>query len=176
MSGLERVEGDGVHVVPARRTVVTALPLKAEARDRLAAMLGARVIDIRTECADADLVIAPSSSPQLLGRLRERYPTARVVVTELADEDLDIELTGPVTRLLRAGADAYVVADGLDDLAHKLGAPTATDGSSPTEVGQEHSMPMELLTASSFDDLVTLLRAAEEPAEPQQVERRTAEG
>lgn len=174
MSGVERVEADGVHVVPARRTVVTALPLKAEARERLAAALGARVIDIRTECADADLVIAPSSSPQLLGRLRERYPTARLVVTELADEDLDIELTGPVTRLLRAGADAYVVADGLDDLAHKLGAPA--DGSSATELGQEHSMPMELLTATSWDDLVTLLHPAQAPADGQPVERRAADG
>lgn len=174
MSGLERVDADGVDVVPARRTVVTALPLKAEARDRLAAALGARVIDIRTECADADLVIAPSSSPQLLGRLRERYPTARLVVTELEDDDLDIELAGPVTRLLRAGADAYVVADGLDDLAHKLGAPS-TDASA-TGMGREHSMPMELLTASSWDELVTLLHPAEQPADPHHVERRAADG
>jgi hypothetical protein len=158
-------EREPVQVVPARRTVVTALPLTASARERLARLLDARVIDIRTECVDADLVLSPSSSPQLIGKLKARYPSARIIVAELEDWEFDIDLTGPVTRLLRGGADGYVVADSLDDLARKLSAP-------PSPVtAEEHSMPRELHAATSIDDLVAaFLRQTER--EPSDVEQR----
>lgn len=159
MSELERVEADGVDVVPARRTVVTALPLRRAARERLSQLLGARVIDMRTVVDDADLVLSPSASPQLLGRLRNLYPSARIVVAELEDWEFDVDLTGPVTRLLRGGADAYVVADSLEDLAHKLGAPATAD----RPASPEHSMPMELHAANPVDDLLaTFLDQAEQ--------------
>jgi hypothetical protein len=171
VSGLERVEAEGVHVVPARRTVVLAVPLESEARERLAVLLDARIIDVRTECADADLVIYPAASPQLLGELKDKYPKARFVVTELEDWELDIDRTGPVTRLLRSGADAYVVAHSLDDLAYKLGATTSAPSGAAR---QEHSMPREILAAGPADDLAAVLGQIAEQHAPQPAERRPA--
>lgn len=140
---------DEVEVVTDRRTIATALPLKRRSRERLAELLGARVVDIRTPVDDVDLVLTPSCSPQLIGRLKARYGGARVVVVELDDWELDIEIGGPVKRILRNGADAYLLADSLDELAAKLGG--ASDPS-PTET--EPVVMRELTEASTVDDII----------------------
>jgi hypothetical protein len=136
-----------VDVVAGRRTIVTALPLKKAARERLAELLQARVVDVRTPVDHADLVLTPACSPQLIGRLRAQYEHARIVVVELDDWDLDIELPGPVKRLLRNGADAYLLADSLDELATKIAAPSAAaaDDSRP---------PHELPATATVDELI----------------------
>jgi hypothetical protein len=41
-------------------------------------------------------------------------------VVELDDWELDIGLPGPVKRILRSGADAYVLADSVEELARKI--------------------------------------------------------
>jgi hypothetical protein len=111
----------GTEVVTDRVTVVAALPLKRRARERLAELLGARVVDIRDTVDRADVVLTPPGSPQLIGMLRRKYgDDARIVVVELDDLDFDIELPGPVKRILRGGADAYVLADDLEELARKI--------------------------------------------------------
>ena len=111
--------------VGARRpvVVVTALPLNARARDALAAALGPGhvVTDIRDGEGGADIVVAPPCSPQALARLAQAFPGARLLVAEVADDDLDVDLTGPVTRVLDGGAEGYVVARSIADLAAKLG-------------------------------------------------------
>lgn len=138
-------------IVPRRPTVVAALPLKEPARQRLAELLGARVADVRDVIEAPELVITPPCSPTLLGRLKERYGGARVVVVELTDDLFDIDLGGPVQRLLTSGADAYVVADSLEDLATRLTGPPPADGA-PGDTS-----PLELPDATAaVDDLLTV--------------------
>lgn len=154
---------DRVEVLPARFTVVTALPLRRPARERLARLLDARVVDVRDPVDRADLVLTPSSSPQLIGALQRRYEGARVVVVELDDREFDISLSGPVQRLLRGGATGYVVADSLDELAGKLAPRGEPPEPSEQAVGEPGSR--ELQAPGVLDDLVAaFLRDAEAPA------------
>lgn len=122
--GIERSAPD-VEVVAARRTIVTALPLKRPARQRLAELLDARVVDVREPVDDVDLVLSPPCSPQLIGALGDKYGGARVVIVELDDWEFGIELGGPVKRILRSGAAAYVLADSVDELAAKIASRAA---------------------------------------------------
>lgn len=140
-----------VEVITDRPTVVTALPLRADARERLSRLLGARVVDIRDEGDTAELVLTPSSSPQLVGRLAHRYPGARIVVVELDDWELGIEMGGPVRRLLDAGAEAYVVADSIDELAERLLA-------GRTRIADAPDRPAAAIrSGTSVDDLISAL-------------------
>ena len=139
----------GVEVVDRRRTIVTAMPLKRAARERLAELLDARVVDVREPADHPDLVLTPACSPQLIGALIRKYPGARVVVVELDDWDFDIELPGPVKRILRSGAAAYVLADSIDELAGKLAVSTPT-----AAVDDEGQGPDELTSSPTVDDLI----------------------
>ena len=155
---MERLVGTEVEIVPGRPTVVSALPLRTAARQRLSQLLDARVIDVREPCDEPDLVLAPSSSPQLIGALKRQYGDARIVVVELDDTDLDIELSGPVRRLLDSGADAYVLADSLEDLAGKIrsGRP-GTDAAGSGEADEiERSAMRELPSGTTVEDLVAV--------------------
>ena len=128
---------DEIEVVGRRRTIVTALPLKRRARTLLADRLGdIRVVDISDSVDVADLVLAPSCSPQTIAALKDAYPSARLVVVEIEDWDLDIDLPGPVKRLLAAGADGYLTVDSLDELAVHLGA-----APEPVSGATMHSLP-----------------------------------
>lgn len=147
---MERVET--ADEVVERRTIVTALPLKRPARERLAELLDARVLDVRAPCDHADLVLTPACSPQLIAALGEKYDGARVVVVELDDWEFDIELSGPVKRILRSGAAAYVLADSLDELAAKLAAP-GPEADEPTE--QDVPSVHELSATQTVDDLIS---------------------
>ena len=147
---MERVET--ADAVVDRRTVVTALPLKRPARERLAELLDARVLDVRAPCDHADLVLTPACSPQLIAALGEKYDGARVVVVELDDWEFDIELSGPVKRILRSGAAAYVLADSLDELAAKIAAPGPGAGES---TDQAVSSVHELSATQTVDDLIS---------------------
>lgn len=137
-----------VEVVPRRRTIVTALPLKEVARERLAELLEARVVDVREPIDDADLVLTPACSPQLIDALRRKYDGARVVVVELDDREFDIDLSGPVKRILLGGASAYVLADSIEELASKIGARPET------ESGDDHAVVHELTANPTVDDLI----------------------
>ena len=134
-------------VVADRGTIVTALPLKKPARERLAELLQARVVDVRDFVDRVDLVLTPPCSPQLIAALRRKYEAARLVVVELDDWEFDIELPGPVKRILRGGADAYVLADSIDELARKIAS-----SQSSSEITQ--SEPHELSVASTVDEFI----------------------
>lgn len=146
---LERPDRFDVEVLPQRTTVVTALPLKRAARDRLAELLGARVVDVRDPVDHVDLVLTPACSPQLIAGLKRKYGGARVIVVELDDWDLDISLHGPVKRILRGGADAYVLADSMEELARKItpSRDRVIDDDAPV-------IPRELSSTSTVDDLI----------------------
>jgi hypothetical protein len=145
---IERIEPD-LEVLAPRCTIVTALPLKRAARQRLAELLDARVLDVREPCDNPDLVLTPACSPQLIGALGRKYNGAQVVVVELDDWEFDIELSGPVKRILRSGAAAYVLADSIDELAAKITSrpQTARRESDPAA---EH----ELTSSTTVDDLI----------------------
>jgi len=97
--------------VPEGVTVVaTAMRLSPAVRRRLSDDLGTDylVLDLHEAPDTTDVLLIHPISPQLLGRLRARFPQARVVVTEIDDEELGVSYTGPVSRLLDAGASAYL--------------------------------------------------------------------
>ncbi|GGN43666.1 hypothetical protein GCM10011578_093990 [Streptomyces fuscichromogenes] len=64
--------------------VVTAIAVEQSVREALAQRLGPGhiVLDIRDAGPDADIVLIPSASAQLLGILRLRFPQARILATE----------------------------------------------------------------------------------------------
>lgn len=144
---IERVEPD-VEVLERRRTIVTALPLQPAARRRLAELLGASVVDVRDPVDHPDLVLTPACSPQLIGALSRKYGGAEVVVVELDDWEFDIELSGPVKRILSSGAAAYVLADSIDELASKIATRPNTDGD------EDPGGVRELSSSATVDDLI----------------------
>jgi hypothetical protein len=123
-----------------RAVVVTAFPLKAPGRAKLAERLGdVEILDIRDAVFGADLVLAPSCSPQCVAALKGAYPTARIVVVELEDWELNVNIPGPVKRILNAGADAYLLADSIEELAQQLGrqaSPPANEDDKLNELSQ----------------------------------------
>ena len=161
----ERRESE-VELVASRRTIVTAMPLKPAARERLAELLDARVVDVREPCDTPDLVLTPACSPQLIGALSEKYGGARVVVVELDDWDFGIELAGPVKRILRSGAAAYVLADSIDELATKIAVRPPTDTAEDDAVAVH-----ELTTAATVDEVIAaFLRESVEYSIHQRIE------
>lgn len=134
--------------------VVTALPLEKRAREALAAALGPGhvVTDIRDNDGSADIVVAPPCSPQALAALARAFPDARLLVAEVEDEGLGVDLGGPVGRILDGGADGYLIARSIDDLAAKLATPT---GALPA--GAAHA-----LGQAQVDDLVLAALAQRE--------------
>ncbi|GAA1717672.1 hypothetical protein GCM10009734_21600 [Nonomuraea bangladeshensis] len=102
--------------------VATAMELSAAARVALSTQLGADyvVLDMHAAPATADVLLVPAGSPQLIAGLRSMFPEARVVVTEIEDDELGVQYHGPVRRLLDAGADAYLPPATLNVLARQL--------------------------------------------------------
>jgi len=124
--------------VPDGVTVVaTATKLSDAARRRLSDELGADyiVLDLLKAPPTADVVLTHPVSPQLLGSLRGMFPDARIIVTEIEDEELGVSQPGPVSRLLDAGACAYLPPRPLREVAASMhayltgsGAPQLTAG------------------------------------------------
>jgi antitoxin (DNA-binding transcriptional repressor) of toxin-antitoxin stability system len=102
--------------------VATAMRLSATARAALSTELGPDyiVLDLRAAPPTADVVLVPPSSPQLIGSLRRQFPDARIVVTEIDDDELGVSYHGPVRRMLDAGAEAYLASTTVPRLAAQL--------------------------------------------------------
>lgn len=102
--------------------VATAMELSRTARDRLAEQFGEGflVLDLHEAPSSADVLLVPPISPQLLGALRAQFPSARVLVAEIEDEELGVHYAGPVTRMLAAGADAYLPPRPVDEVARAV--------------------------------------------------------
>ncbi|MED7930706.1 hypothetical protein SMD20_41220 [Nonomuraea sp. LP-02] len=124
---VERAEPDEADEQPpidyeSVTVVATAMELSAAARVALSTQLGADyvVLDMHAAPATADVLLVPAGSPQLIAGLRSMFPEARVVVTEIEDDELGVQYHGPVRRLLDAGADAYLPPASLRVLARQL--------------------------------------------------------
>lgn len=104
---------DGITVV------ATSMKLSDAARRHLSDELGAGylVLDIHAAPPSTDVLLTHPVSPQLLGILRQQFPHARVVITEIEDEELGVRYPGPVSRLLEAGASAYLPPRPIAELA-----------------------------------------------------------
>ena len=119
--------------VPDGITVVaTAMRLSETARRRLSDELGADyvVLDLHQAPPTGDVLLTHPVSPQLLEILRHQFPDARIVVTEVEDEELGVRYPGPVSRMLDAGAAAYLPPRPFRELAANVHA-YLTHGSAP---------------------------------------------
>lgn len=137
--------GELVRLAGGRRRAVNAIPLRHRALETLRAMVGddCELVDVRDADGTEALVIVPAVSRQLLGRMRQAFPEARIVVVELRDLAHGVDLGGPVTRSLDWGADGYVVASSLLQLADALRTPPVE--AEPAAVpaltqGEEHDL------------------------------------
>ena len=106
--------------VPEGITVVaTAMELSEKARRRISEELGEDyiVLDLHEAPPSADVLLVPPISPQLVGALRGQFPDARLLVTEIEDEELGVHYGGPVSRMLEAGASGYLPPRPVAELA-----------------------------------------------------------
>ncbi|HET9633689.1 MAG TPA: hypothetical protein VFP73_14910, partial [Terrabacter sp.] len=90
-------EPTGPGRVPDGVTVVaTATKLSDAARRRLSDELGPDyiVLDLLKAPPTADVLLTHPVSPQLLGSLRGMFPDARIIVTEIEDEELGVSQPG----------------------------------------------------------------------------------
>ena len=90
--------------------VATAMRLSKAVRARLSEEFGDDylVIDMKQAPRTADVLLVPPGTPQLVHGLRDMFPDARVVVTEIEDDELGVSYAGQVGRMLDAGASAYL--------------------------------------------------------------------
>jgi len=129
---------DGVTVI------ATAMKLSDTARRRLADEFGADyvVLDIHTAPTSTDVLLTHPVSPQLLGLLRHQFPSARILITEIEDEELDVRYSGPVSRLLDAGASAYLPPRPIAEVAANVHAYLARDEGPMLESGKPAARPL----------------------------------
>jgi hypothetical protein len=144
---------------------VLTFPLPAPAVDRLVGAVGASVelVDVRESDGSEDVVVAPSVSRQLIGKLRRAFPHATVLLVELEDGDTGVDFGGPVTRALDAGADGYVVARSIVELAHLLEQSTAGERSLARPEPLALGMPDADELSEVLDVLIREREAAQEP-------------
>ncbi|TCC30875.1 hypothetical protein [Kribbella speibonae] len=98
--------------------VVTAMRLSKTARAELSELLGPgyTVVDLRSAPSTANIVLAPVSSPMAVAILRGEFPQARILFTELQDDERGISLAGPLSRIVAQAPDGYFVAHSLEAL------------------------------------------------------------
>ncbi|WGW11647.1 hypothetical protein LWF01_16375 [Saxibacter everestensis] len=116
--------------IPEGVTVVaTAMSLSGSARRRLSDEFGSDyiVLDLNEAPESTDVLLTNPISLQLIGHLRARFPQARVIISEIDDEELGVNYTGPVSRLLSAGASAYLPPRPLSGVASAVHSYLTTD-------------------------------------------------
>lgn len=115
---------EGVHVVAA------AMALPDAVRARLSEEFGDDyvVLDIRRAPRTADIVLTHPVSSRLIEGLQGSFPRARIIVTELVDEEYDIRYTGDVTRVLEAGAETYLPPSDVATAARAIRAHVESPG------------------------------------------------
>jgi hypothetical protein len=107
---------------PETRRVVVTFSIAPRQMASFQAQLGPRykVLDVYT-AVKADIVICPPCSVRTIEKLQRQYPTAAIVVVE--PDAGSGALDAPVTRLLAAGAAAYVAdpsSEALASTVHRL--------------------------------------------------------
>ena len=110
------------------KVMVTTMRLSHAARGRLSDAMGPDylVVDFLDAPDTADIVLTHPVSPQLLNRWQILFPDAHVIVTEIDDPELGVDMSGPVGRILDAGAHAYLPARPVQKVAENVRAYLAT--------------------------------------------------
>ncbi|WP_328459823.1 hypothetical protein [Streptomyces sp. NBC_00448] len=158
--------------------VVTAIALKRHVHDALAQRLGPGhiLLDIRHAGPDADIVLIPPASAQLLGHLRRQFPQARILATEFTDDSYGADFRGPISRILDSDIDGYFMAPTLDDLArvtHSAGRAVA--GALAGGTGSASRRPVDFLAANRRLLLESGHAVDPSPADPGQADPSPAE-
>ena len=137
------------------RHLVVAFPLGPDAVAVLADRVGSgfAVRDIRADGPAADIVLAPPCSPQAIAHLKHQFPGAAVVIVELEDLLRGVDLGGPVSRSLAAGADAYYVAPSTEALGTFLSA-LPLSGRTTADALEGQDQPVALPSAEVTDELL----------------------
>jgi len=151
-AGGEADEAGGPERVPEGVMVVaTATKLSKAARQRLSDELGDGyvVLDLLRAPTSADVVLTHPVSPQLLGSLRGMFPQARIIVTEIEDDELGVSAPGPVSRLLDAGASAYLPPRPLREVAANVHAYLTGSGAPQLTAGDGGTPPVAALPSSA---------------------------
>ncbi|GAA1296075.1 hypothetical protein GCM10009590_28470 [Brachybacterium alimentarium] len=106
-------QSDGVTVV------VTAMELSDAARAKVAEELseGFVVLDLADAPPTADVLLVPPASPQLIAALRSQFERARIVIVEIDDDEAGVHYSGPVARMLAAGASAYLPPRSISEVS-----------------------------------------------------------
>jgi len=117
-------EPEGVTVV------ATTMLMSDGARSRLRDAFGPSylVLDVADAPPTADVVLTHPVSHQLIGRWTVMFPRARILVTEILDEEFGLDVRGPVGRLMDAGADAYLPRRPVEQIAHDVHGYLASEG------------------------------------------------
>ena len=128
------------------KVLATTMRLSSPARDLLRQSFGPDwvVLDFHDAPDTADVVLTCAHSPQLTHRWTLLFPHAQIIVTEILDPEFDLDISGPVGRLLDAGAHAYLPPKPLEQVAKNVqlylaGRANGALGSSPPGVHQLHS-------------------------------------
>ena len=106
------------------KVLATTMRLSGRARDLLRQSLGPDwvVLDLHDAPDTADVVLTSAHSPQLTHRWTLLFPNAQIIVTEIYDPELGLDISGPVGRLLDAGAHAYLPPRPLEQVAENVQA------------------------------------------------------
>lgn len=102
--------------------VATTMRMSEAARTRLSDALGDSyvVLDFADAPKTVDVLLTHAVSHQLINRWTLMFPQARILVTEILDEELGLDVQGPVGRLLDAGAHAYLPRRPVEQLAQNV--------------------------------------------------------
>lgn len=126
------------------KIVATTMLMSDAARASLSDAFGPAylVLDFADAPSTADIVLTHAVSPQLIHRWTVMFPQARILITEILDEELGLDVQGPVGRLLDAGAHAYVPRRPVEQLAQDVHGYLASRGR--TELGTDDGAFLEL--------------------------------
>jgi hypothetical protein len=104
------------------KVLATTMRLSCAARDLLRNSFGPDwiILDFHDAPDTADVVLTSAHSPQLTHRWTLLFPHAQVIVTEIFDPELGLDISGPVGRLLDAGAHAYLPPRPLEQVAESV--------------------------------------------------------
>src|SRR6478609_10363274 len=111
-----RSQREGVMVV------ATTMLMSDAARRRLSDAFGPDylVLDFMDAPSTADIVLTHPVSPQLMNRWTVMFPQAQVLITEILDPEFGLDVSGPVGRLLDAGAHAYLPPRPVEQVAENV--------------------------------------------------------
>ncbi|GAA1238812.1 hypothetical protein GCM10009657_13130 [Oryzihumus leptocrescens] len=102
--------------------VATTMLMSDAARRRLSDAFGPDylVLDFLDAPSTADIVLTQPVSPQLTHRWTLMFPQAQVIITEILDPEFGLDVSGPVGRLLDAGAHVYLPPRPVEQVAENV--------------------------------------------------------